>query len=314
MCFRDRDNEYLDREYHSGPVADDPQMRRVCSVKRSEIYLDVDHVDVEDARTREYLAWQEARCGTRHHITASVVLPDGFEAGVSVHFAAAQGVASEAVQREMRALFPHFARALRLGFRHAEAVQQSWWDGLSGDQSKALVLLDDAGRVLRSTPAAESVFRRNDGLTVSAGHLQCADAASDEGLKHAISRACTRWNAAAAGVCVRRAHARSPYSVSTYPLVQRRRFLVPHGAAALVTIDDPSANVRGLATHHKEMLGFTSRQGQVADLLLAGHSLESLAATLGITEDTARSHLKSLFQKTGTSRQTALLSFLARLG
>jgi DNA-binding CsgD family transcriptional regulator len=313
MCFRDRDNEDLEREYHSGPIADDPQMHRVCGVKRSEIYLDVDHVDVEDPRTREYLAWQEARCGTRHHITASVVLPDGFEAGVSVHFAASQGIATEAVQRQMRALFPHFARALRLGFRHAEGVQQSWWDGLSGDQSKALVLLDDAGRVLRSTPAAESIFRRNDGLTITAGQLQCADPANEQGLKHVIGRACARWNAAASGACIRRAHERRPYSVSAYPLTQRRRFLAPHGAAALVIIDDPSAELRGLAAHHKQMLGFTSREGQVADLLLAGHSLESLATSLGITRDTARSHLKSLFHKTGTSRQTELLSFLARL-
>ena len=91
ICFRDRDNDNIEREYLSGPVNDDPQMHRVCGVKRSEIYLDVDHVNVEDARTKEYLAWQEATCGTRHHITASVVLPDGLEAGVSLHFSATQG-------------------------------------------------------------------------------------------------------------------------------------------------------------------------------------------------------------------------------
>ena len=313
MCFRDRDNDLLNREYLSGPVADDPQMHRVCGVKRSEIYRDVDHVNFEDARTREYLAWQEARCGTRHHITASVVLPDGLEAGVSVHFAAAQGAASEAVQREMRALFPHFARALRLGFRHAEGVQQSWWDGLSGDQSTALVLLDDAGRILRSTPAAERIFCRNDGLTVRTGQLHCDDPADDQHLKRAIARACERWNPVASAVRIPRTHDRRPYSLSAYPLVQRRRFMVPHGAAALVSIDDPLAETRGLAAHHKEMLGLTPREGQVADLLLAGHSLESLAATAAIGQSTARTHLKSLFRKTLTSRQTELVSFLTGL-
>jgi DNA-binding CsgD family transcriptional regulator len=102
--------------------------------------------------------------------------------------------------------------------------------------------------------------------------------------------------------------------VSVYPLVQRRRFLVPHGAAALVSIDDPSAPRRSLPTHFREMLGLTAREGEVADLLLGGHSLGSLAEALGISAHTARSHLKSLFQKTHTSRQTELLSFLARLG
>jgi DNA-binding CsgD family transcriptional regulator len=314
MCFRDRDNVHIEREYLSGPVADDPQMHRVCSVKRSEIYLDVDHVNPEDERTREYLAWQEATCGTRHHITASVVLPDGLEAGVSVHRTAAQGVAPTDVQRQMRTLFPHFARALRLGFRHSENIQQSWWEGLAGDQSKALVLLDDAGRVLRSSPSAEAVFRRDDGLTVRGGALHCEESASDQSMKRAVAHACSHSNAVASGLSVRRSHAHQPYSVSVYPLVQRRRFLIPHGAAALVSINDPSGPARTLATHCKEILGLTPREGDVADLLLGGHSLASLAASLQISEYTARSHLKALFQKTRTPRQTVLVSFVARLG
>ena len=158
----------------------------------------------------------------------------------------------------MRTLFPHFTRALRLGFRHAEGVQQSWWDGLSRDQTKAFVLLDGVGRVLRSTPAAERIFRADDGLTVRAGFFECDDPPSDVGFKRVVNSACDPWNAVASGVCVHRSHGRRPYSVTAYPLVQRLRFLVPHGAAALVTIEDPTARVRGLAPYHKEMLGFTN--------------------------------------------------------
>lgn len=313
FCFRDRDNDLIEREYLAGAVADDPQMHRVCEAKRSEIYLDVNHVNVDDDRTKEYLAWQEARCGTRHHITAAVVLRDGLEAGVSMHRSAAQGVASDDIQRQMRSLFPHFARALHLGFRHAEGIQQSWWDGLSRDQSKAICLLDDTGRVLRSTPAAESVFRRGDGLTVQAALLHCDHPGSDQSLTHAVAGACSRWNPTASATRVVRVCGHRPYSVSIYPLVQRRRFLVPDGAAALVHIDDPSGAAPILAVHFKEMLEFTRREGEVADLLLAGHSLESLSAVLNISTYTTRSHLKSLFRKTRTSRQTELLSYLARL-
>ena len=314
ICFRGRDNDEIEKEYLSGHVANDPQMHRVCGAKRSEIYLDTDHVDLEDARTREYLAWQGSACGTRHHITASVVLNDGLEAGVSVHRSAAQGVATTDMQKQMRALFPHFARALRLGFRHAESVQQSWWDGLAGDQSKALVLLDDCGRVLRSTPSAEAIFRRDDGLTVRSAFLHCEDSSSGHALQRAITHAGDRWSAVASGFSVHRSRDARPYRVCVYPLVQRRRFLAPHGAAALVSIGDPAAAAQGLAPHCKAMLAFTPREGEVADLLLAGHSIESLAAALSIGPSTARSHLKSLFQKTRTSRQTELLSFLARLG
>ena len=314
ICFRDRDNGYIEREYLAGPVADDPQMHRVCGVKRSEIYLDTDHVNLEDLRTRQYLAWQEATCGTRHHITISVVLPDGLEAGVSMHRTASQGVATSDVRKQIHALFPHFARALRLGFRHAEGVQQSWWDGLATDPTKAIALLDENGRILRSTEAAEQIFRREDGLGVRTDILACDDPLSEQHITAAIARACDRISPRASGVRARRKNAPRPYSLSIYPLVQRHRFLAPHGAAALLTIDDPAAPPRGLRAHCKEMLALTHREGEVADHLLAGHSLESTAASLHMSTNTARSHLKSLFHKTQTSRQTELLSFLSRLG
>lgn len=314
IFFRDRDNDLIRLEYDGGAIADDPQMDRVCSAKQSEIYRDVDHVDIENARTREYLAWQEARCGTRHHITASVVLPDGLEAGVSLHFTAAQGVPGERVRQQMNALFPHFARALRLGHRHAESVQQSWWDGLARDQWKPLVLLGDVGTVLRLTPAAEKIFGQNDGITVRGRRLRCDDPASQQALDAAIARACAPAAVGASGVLVRSQQRAQPYSVSVYPLVHRRRFLVAYGAAALVVVDEPSTAGRALPPHCKEMLELTRREGEVADMLLAGHSLASLAAALNISENTARGYLKSLFARTRTSRQAELLSFLARLG
>ena len=51
----------------------------------------------------------------------------------------------------------------------------------------------------------------------------------------------------------------------------------------------------------------TAREREVASLLLAGHSVESLSATLGISRNTTRVHLQSLFRKTGTTRQIDLV-------
>ena len=89
----------------------------------------------------------------------------------------------------------------------------------------------------------------------------------------------------------------------------------------------------GWQVHAVDMLGHGSRHAAGPDELtiddlaqdvlaqipgpvnvLAGHSLESTAASLHMSTNTARSHLKSLFHKTQTSRQTELLSFLSRLG
>jgi DNA-binding CsgD family transcriptional regulator len=51
----------------------------------------------------------------------------------------------------------------------------------------------------------------------------------------------------------------------------------------------------------------TPAQARLVVLLFAGASLRSCAMALGIKYETARSYLKSVFQKTGTHRQAELV-------
>ena len=204
MCFPDADSERAAREYMEEWVQYDPQMTRVCNSKRSEIYLDTDHVDLNSPTVAAYTRWQESIVGTCHHITSSVVLADGLEAGVSLHFSREHGPADAATRRQIGSLFPQFARALQLGYRHSEAISENWWDGISaiGDQPK--VLLDPNGKVLRANSAAEAIFARCDGLRISCDRLACDDAASEERLSAAVITACERQNPKAASVAIRR--------------------------------------------------------------------------------------------------------------
>lgn len=313
MCFRDVDNAAVTAEYLSGPVDRDPQMTRVCGAKQSEIYLDTDHVDLEDAATREYVLWQEATVGSVHHITTSVVLADGIEAGVSLHRSRAQGPAHAELQAQIQALFPEFGRALRLGYRHADAIQESWWDGLSGRGDEARVLLTRGGRVLRANAAARAIFDRKDGLHVSHDRFTCIDPKSEEALHKAVSNACDGATPGGSSLAIRRKGGRAPYLVSVYPLLERRRFLAPFGATALLSIADPAPRLARLSRQQQVMLRLTDREAELAGHMRNGHSLASAAEMLGISYNTARVHLSALFEKTNTNRQTDLILMLERL-
>jgi DNA-binding CsgD family transcriptional regulator len=52
--------------------------------------------------------------------------------------------------------------------------------------------------------------------------------------------------------------------------------------------------------------GLTPTEGRLALHLATGDSLRSAAARLDITYETARTHLKNIFVKTGTHRQSQL--------
>jgi DNA-binding CsgD family transcriptional regulator len=59
--------------------------------------------------------------------------------------------------------------------------------------------------------------------------------------------------------------------------------------------------------------GLTPAETRVVSCLLAGRTLSEGARELRVTPATARTHLRSVFRKTGASRQQELLLLAARL-
>jgi DNA-binding CsgD family transcriptional regulator len=63
----------------------------------------------------------------------------------------------------------------------------------------------------------------------------------------------------------------------------------------------------------RDLLGVTLAEARVASLVGTGLSPRHVAERLGITEETARTALKRTFSKTGVSRQSELVTMMARL-
>ncbi|MEQ1731447.1 MAG: helix-turn-helix transcriptional regulator, partial [Vicinamibacterales bacterium] len=63
----------------------------------------------------------------------------------------------------------------------------------------------------------------------------------------------------------------------------------------------------------ESLYGLTRRESDVASALARRLSLRDAARELGITYETARSHLRRVFEKTGARRQTDLVRLLAPL-
>lgn len=57
----------------------------------------------------------------------------------------------------------------------------------------------------------------------------------------------------------------------------------------------------------------TRAESRLASLLASGMSIDAAAERLGIARETARNHLKSVFSKTGTHRQSELTSLISQL-
>jgi DNA-binding CsgD family transcriptional regulator len=62
----------------------------------------------------------------------------------------------------------------------------------------------------------------------------------------------------------------------------------------------------------KNRFGLTPAEARLVLRLMAGDSLRAAANALGIQYETVRTHLKSIFQKTGTCRQAELVIVVVR--
>lgn len=61
----------------------------------------------------------------------------------------------------------------------------------------------------------------------------------------------------------------------------------------------------------RESIGFTSREAEVADLLITGLSDVEICEKLSFSKPTLRSHISSIFEKTRLNRRSQLAQFLA---
>lgn len=114
-----------------------------------------------------------------------------------------------------------------------------------------------------------------------------------------------------APIIVRR-EARRPVVIRVVPVdgAARSPFL---GARAILTLNDLELRPKSDPNVISQAFGLTPAQARLASLIVTGISLEEVAAELGITLETARNHLKSIFTKTGIHRQGELIALLSRL-
>jgi DNA-binding CsgD family transcriptional regulator len=80
--------------------------------------------------------------------------------------------------------------------------------------------------------------------------------------------------------------------------------------AVLLRLIDPAAARLPAPCVLQDQFGFTPAEAALAVDILAGNDLRASAAHRGITRNTARVHLRRLFEKTGTRRQAELMRLL----
>jgi DNA-binding CsgD family transcriptional regulator len=198
------------------------------------------------------------------------------------------------------------ALARALGFAASSAALEAF------DLSQtAVVLLNSKAEIARTNSAADRLLGGD--LSIRQGRIVSLDQAANERLSRALRD--LLWKASGASlmppVMLPRRDGRP---VLAYPvrMSQLSASYFAECQAAIVLVDTearrrtPETNLRG-AFH------LTQAEARLASHLATGDPLEAVCEQLGIAKETGRNQLKSVFAKTGTSRQAELVLLIASM-
>jgi DNA-binding CsgD family transcriptional regulator/PAS domain-containing protein len=216
-------------------------------------------------------------------------------------------------EREMaRFLVPHLSRAWTVLKRlDLLAAGESILDTLP----VGVIFLTAGGVAIYCNLAAEEILRAEDGLLLSSGVLSAADRIADAQLRRAVQDALSpRSSPGAATLAIPRASLRPEYQITAAPVRGRfRQFVGTPTPMAVALITDPERQRPVSTDLLVQMYKLTPKETAIAAKLSEGKSIEQAAEEMAITCETARTHLRRIFSKTGTSRQTELILLMARL-
>lgn len=211
------------------------------------------------------------------------------------------------------ALVPHIQRAIQIRQRMADLeVTRNFLVGGLDVLAMPTFLFDEFGKVAHSNESALFLLKGSKDLSLVNGHLQCNDDPTNRKLGTELANALRASRGEGSvlnnAVLLQRTN-QLPLMLMVAPLKLSGGDKRTHGGALLFAFEPektPTVTV-GLV---KQLFELTEAEASLAVALCGGSSLEDVACDRGTSINTIKSQLKSVFIKTGTRRQSELVSLI----
>ncbi|MDH3664516.1 MAG: LuxR C-terminal-related transcriptional regulator [Alphaproteobacteria bacterium] len=215
--------------------------------------------------------------------------------------------------RFLEVVGPHLQRATRvfLEFSKLQGTQAAYEEAFSA-LGHGIVLLGRDGRIAFANDAAERMIKAGDGLTSRQGRLVAALPSERARFARGIAEATGMAGsmAAAAGFRLSRPGGGALICL-LFPIGDGQRSSFAERPSTMLLCRPDDAGVSEQTETLIGLYGFSPRQAELVSLLLAGNSLPMIAQHLGISQETARTHLRRVFAKTGVTSQIELVRMIA---
>ena len=215
-------------------------------------------------------------------------------------------------RRILRAVTPHLMQAIRIQERlEAGQAGRHAVTGALERLPLAVIFLDRRCRVVEMNQTARKIVEAGDGLRIERGVLVAFCTRAEVQLQQMIFGAAAvdsgRLLQHGGALSLPRPEGRRPLSAMVAPTGVTGIFPGSRSARVVVLIEEPDRPTTAPFAAFTEQYGLSPAEAGLAARLVGGMSLRQAAEALGIRDNTARSHLKRVFAKTGAKRQSDLV-------
>lgn len=212
-------------------------------------------------------------------------------------------------------IIPHLKRAIDLQKRLAQTDfgQRSMLEALDHIPT-GIVITDGDGRIRQANRSAHEIADRKDGLSFG-GNVIGLSSLRENGellssIREVVDNADNGTILPGRAMSVSRDDVEEPYPLMVSALWGNNIKLglgILDAPLAAIFITDPDRQQEAPAELLQRLYGLTPSEARLVERLVASDTVQAAAAANGISVQTARQYLKSVFQKTETDRQATLI-------
>lgn len=312
------EDPYYTKLYFDKYVKLNPMFPAATFVESGVVHSAFDLIPQEEiVKTRFYREWMKPQ-GMMDALGAVLEKGIARAALLNIRWVESDAALDEESRRRLALLVPHFQRAVAIGrlFDQNKATRESLTETLDHVEA-GVFLVDPDGRVVLANLQGRKMLEDGTLMQVRRDMLTAVCQDANRMLREVIAAAANGdGSLGIRGVALPLSVSHSQWFAHVLPLTSglRRQAGSAHGAVAAVFVrrsspEDPSS-LEALARRYD----LTAGELRVVDAVMKVNGMKAIAELLGVSQETVKSHLHSIYRKTGTQRQNALVKLVAGVG
>lgn len=216
----------------------------------------------------------------------------------------------------LRTLIPHVARSIQIFYKCSDYRQDLEILRASFERmNQGAIVVDDRCRIVMTNTVATGLIERRDGLrTDERNVLETMVPAETKRLRSLIADVVEDRLLTAdrngGFLAVTRPAGRRPLSMFVAPFCETNALFFLRRRLALIFFNDPEGEISDVEPLLRRMYRLTPAETRIAAMIARGYSVKEVCRLLEIKENTIRTHLKRVFSKTETKRQSELVKLV----